>query len=377
MLTTVSNLSATGLFDQSLTESILDSLDFDYPERPVKWSCIDGGGSSLIDKLLETIKQKPTVGKRASSISIDRLNSGEHNMTVQICSEPGPRNYSTVFNTTSLACMQRMDLSEAELHPVQREAIRTLHYDASAKVAIKFSHPWWITRCGVTKAGVASTDSPLRLCVYPSYSLSDDPSMTAVLLCSYTWSQDALRIGALITDNSPHGEEELRELMIRDLARLHARSISYKEIAEAYVTHYAFDWTKDRYCSGAFALFGPGQFSCLYPYLTRPTADAKLHIVGEATSAHHAWLVGGLDSAYRAVHHFLQRFDLHDGLRKLEDLWGESEEMDQGERGTAHFQMQLGKLRPHEFPPHTDHEDLEEYVIVPSEMYSSQKTAIG
>ena len=258
-----------------------------------------------------------------------------------------------------------MDLAKAELHPVQKEAIRSLHYDASAKVAIRFSYPWWITKCGITKAGVASTDSPLRLCVYPSYSLSDGANEPAVLLCSYTWAQDALRIGALVSDTSPEGEEELRDLIIRDLARLHAHTITYEEIAGAYTTHYAFDWAKDQYASGAFALFGPGQFSNMYPYLSRPTADAKLHIVGEAASGHHAWLVGALDSAYRAVHHFLQRFDLHEGLRRLEDQWGTPDEMETGESGTAHLQMRLGRLRPEQHVQLPAYDDLEDYVLVP------------
>lgn len=342
-------LSATGLFDQSLTESVLDSLDFDYPQQPVEWCCIDGGGSLLVEKFLERIESKPQLGKQVTSIAIDRSETNDHNMFVHVRSEPAPRKYSTVFNTTSLACMQRMDLSAAELHPAQKEAIRSLHYDTSAKVAVKFSYPWWRVKCGVTAAGVASTDLPLRLCVYPSYNLSDGPDRPAVLLCSYTWAQDALRIGALVTDNSPHGEDELRDLIIRDLARLHADCISRDEIDQAYISHYAFDWAKDQNTSGAFALFGPGQFSNMYPYLSRPTADAKLHIVGEATSTHHAWLVGSFDSAYRAVHHFLQRFNRHTGLRRLEAQWGTPDEMETGESGTAHLQMMLGRLRPEDF----------------------------
>ena len=286
-------------------------------------------------------------------------------MSVQVNSEALPRKYATIFNTTSLACMQRMDLAKAELHPVQKEAIRSLHYDASTKVAIKFSYPWWITKCDITKAGVASTDSLIRLCVYPSYSLSGEYDEPAVLLCSYTWAQDALRVGALVTDASPAGEEELRDLMIKELGRLHAQSISREEIARAYVTHYALDWTKDPYTSGAFALFGPGQFSGLYPYLSRPTADAKLHIVGEAASANHAWLVGGLDSAYRAVHHFLQRYNLQRGLRKLENQWGVPAEMESGNAGTAHLQMELGRVCPEHAAHGPNADELNEYVIIP------------
>ena len=40
----------------------------------------------------------------------------------------------------------------------------------------------------------------------------------------------------------------------------------------------------DDFSSGAFALFGPGQFRSLYPHLVRPAADSRFHIVGEASS---------------------------------------------------------------------------------------------
>lgn len=41
-------------------------------------------------------------------------------------------------------------------------------------------------------------------------------------------------------------------------------------------------------------------------------ADSRFHIVGEAASAHHAWIVGALDSALRGVWMFLERFRLYD-----------------------------------------------------------------
>ena len=358
-------LSASGLFDQAFTESVIDSLDFDYCVQPVNWHCIDGGTSLIVDRMLEMIKGKVQLKKRVTSIAIDRTIMSESNMVVKVSREEVPRQYATVFNTTSLACMERMDLEGAELHPALKDAIRTLHYDISGKVAIKFNHPWWVTKCGITKAGVASTDLPIRSCVYPSYSISDSTSKPAVLLCSYTWAQDAQRIGSLITDNSPEGEEELMDVILRNLARLHANSISYDEIHEAYMTHYSWDWSKDQYTSGAFALFGPGQFANLYPYLVRPAADAKLHILGEAASAHHAWLVGSLDSAYRAVHHFLQRFELYDGLTKLQLEWGTIGEMETGDKGTAHLQVALGRLRPEEHVWLARADDLDDYVIVP------------
>lgn len=55
--------------------------------------------------------------------------------------------------------------------------------------------------------------------------------------------------------------------------------------------------------AGAFAYFGPQQFSNLYNDVT--VSDGRYIIIGEATSAHHAWLVGAPESAVRGVYQFL------------------------------------------------------------------------
>lgn len=256
--------TSSGLFDQAFSESVIDSFDFDAPTGPgghEDWTCILGGTSLVSLTMQERIKGQVELNKRVHKIFIDHIDSNDANMHVQCSDEPSSRDpYVTVFNTTSLGCLQRMDLTGLDLHPSQKDAIRCLHYDDSAKVAIKFAYPWWIQDCGIISGGVASTDIPLRTCVYPSYNLQD-LNKNAVLLCSYTWSQDALRIGSLISPNSPQGEDELPELMFDDLAKLHERSFPNKTLAEiralisgAYITHHAFSWSHNPYTSGAFAL---------------------------------------------------------------------------------------------------------------------------
>lgn len=68
-------------------------------------------------------------------------------------------------------------------------------------------------------------------------------------------------------------------------------------------------------------------------------------MVGEASSAHHAWIVGALDSAYCAVAKFLIRYDLWDAYAKLVKDWGTVGELEDGEHGTVHLQVMLGKLK--------------------------------
>ncbi|KAJ9662063.1 hypothetical protein H2198_001605 [Neophaeococcomyces mojaviensis] len=347
------NNTSSNLFDQAFTESVIDSFDFDAPEGE-NWSCINGGTSLLMKGMKTAIKGTVQHYKRVKKVTMDE----ESNLIVSVHNESKPRDpYVTVFNTTSLGCLQRIDLTGLSLHPSQKDAIRSLHYDDSAKVAIKFSYPWWITDCGIASGGTGNTDIPLRTCVYPSYNIHDDPKKESVLLCSYTWSQDATRVGSLIKPHSPEGEEELLELMFENLARLHEQNFNTKPdapksrdeikalIKDAYVTHHAFSWSHDPFTSGAFALFGPGQFRNLYPYLSRPAADSRFHICGEHSSAHHAWIVGSLNSAYMAVHRFLNRFDMLDDIEKLKKLWGTVDELDDGYKGTEHLQVALGLLK--------------------------------
>lgn len=352
------NNTSSNLFDQAFTESVIDSFDFDTPnEKPddkENWFCIDGGSSLVTKKMESSIEGSVEHYKRVNKITTDE----NKDLVVSVVNEPKPRKpYTTVFNTTSLGCLQRMDLTGLSLHPSQKDAIRSLHYDDSAKVAIKFSYPWWIKDCGISSGGTGNTDIPLRTCVYPSYNLNDGLDKEAVLLCSYTWSQDATRIGSLINRHSPEGEGELLDLLIENIVRLHAQNFwltsggkgtpnELREIIKgAYVTHHAFSWSHDPFTSGAFALFGPGQFRNLAPYLRRPAADSRFHICGEHTSCHHAWVVGSLNSAYMAVHRFLNRFDMFAEIEKMEAEWGTVDELDTGIEGTEHLQVALGQLK--------------------------------
>jgi len=341
-----------------------------------RWVCIEGGSSVIIDGMLSTLSALPIVSKRVTSIAIERSKPKDLNMRVQVAGEQDPRYYSTVFNSTTLGAAQRMDLSKAELHHVQKDAIRSLRYDASCKVAIRFKSAWWI-KGGIKFGGTAKTDSPIRVCVYPSYNIDDDVDSPAVLLCSYTWAQDAQRMGTLIGSYKPGKNKELKDVILNDLAKLHP-FISLEKLHEQFYEMHAFDWYADPNYSGAFALFGPGQFKNLYPILSRPTADGNLHLIGEgtslsfpppstfpspftnpppATSTHHAWIVGALNSSYRGVYNMLKKYQLEKTpmrrhwqkkIIELQTKWGTIDELDTSPEGTAHLNVLLGRLRGNE-----------------------------
>ncbi|KAJ5780654.1 Amine oxidase [Penicillium paradoxum] len=333
--------TGTGAFDQAFSESVMDSFDFEGLTESeqcltgVKWYSVAGGSSVVIDRMCQQIKSSSTVetGKQVRRIAVDC--SGD--LSVSCKGEAEARDgYATVFSTVPLGCLQRIDTGSLHLDPIQKEAIRCLRYDDSTKVGIKFAYPWWIVDCGMRGGGSATTTLPSRKCVYPSHISAEDWDKPAVLLASYTWGQDASRMGALIgpsstasSDDGEDGGDDLLDLVLHDLAEQHQQhGITYEKLRALYRDHHAFCWGNSRFSSGGFALFAPGQFTNLYPSLSLPAADGKFHIVGEAASIHHGWVVGSLNSAYVAVYRFLRRYGQHRAIRKLEKNWGNVHELD-------------------------------------------------
>ncbi|KAL8954714.1 MAG: hypothetical protein Q9193_007122, partial [Seirophora villosa] len=206
--------SATGQFESAFTEAVMDSIAFDYGEGEENWKSVEGGTNMVTEAVIDMIKTKPTYNKRVTRMALNREAEGENKMEVVTNYDEPVRRYASVINTTTLACLQRVDTTNLELSPTVKIATRTLHYDSATKVAIKFNKAWWITKCGIGSGGVAYTDLPIRACVYPSYNIHDDPEKPAILLCTYSWAQDATRIGSLVGGDSPRGEEELKGLML-------------------------------------------------------------------------------------------------------------------------------------------------------------------
>lgn len=325
----------TSWYDEALSELILETINFSA--KPEDWWCVLGGSQVIAKKMFQTLKNRNAVEWEKRVTKIERLFTTQDkkpeekkpavpdNVKILVTfqgkeGEEEQREYEAVFNSAPLGAMQRMDLRGLNLNWGTKQAIRSLGYGASCKVGIKFKYRWWVEEeflC-ITKGGVGKTDLPIRNCVYPSYNLTEADASTpgrpkpGVLLCSYTWSQEAQRIGALIKKGAdPKSEIELKALLIDNLARLHSPDTDprtydnlHKMIREAYITHFAYDWSTDPGTSGAFAYFGPGQFGAMYPWIANRN-DGNHVIIGEAASAHHAWVVGALESATRGVYQFL------------------------------------------------------------------------
>ncbi|KAL9567493.1 hypothetical protein ACKAV7_008443 [Fusarium commune] len=302
----------TGWYDQALSQCVLDELDFGTPkqtelekelgEKVQYWWCIEGGAQRVAKLMRDKIKQPVQFSSQVEAINAhpkdpDRRNPDKYvpitlsvdrmDPKTKTVKETDKKGYFAVFNSTTLGALQRMNLKDAGLLWGTKQAIRSLGYGASCKVAIKFKTAWWQEESFyIRKGGIAHTDLPLRVCVYPSYNIKEvegNRERSAVLLVSYTWGQDAQRIGALISDKSPE-----------------------------YETHHAYDWYRDQNMSGAFAYFGPCQYSNMWQEIIKPNAFGQLYMVGEAASSHHAWIVGALESVIRAVYVMLEGLNSQD-----------------------------------------------------------------
>jgi len=216
-----------------------------------------------------------------------------------------------VISTIPLGCLQTVGL-DVPLSYNAKVAIRCASYMDSTKVGIKFKSRWWQNPPVSIVGGLTNTDRPTRCVVYPSYGIND-PTAPAVMIASYNWSQDASRFGSLIQGHdSPTEHQIVFDIILRDFVELH--NVPYDFLVDQYVDHFSWNWYHNEFSRGAFAFFGPGQFSELFPVITRPGANGKLHFAGEATSVHHAWVAGAISSAWRAVAEIL----ILDGIPKEE-----------------------------------------------------------
>ena len=142
------------------------------------------------------------------------------------------------------------------------------------------------------------------------------------------------------------------QLVLKNLVEMFDNpAITYNFLASQVDDDHAFEWANDPYTVGAFALFGPGQFSNLYPSLRQSLSGSKNRIMlcGEAASAHHAWISGALYSAATSLHTFLEDNGMTARAAILKALWfgGSIDEMpDEMEEDIMHAIVQLGNWKP-------------------------------
>jgi monoamine oxidase len=201
-------------------------------------------------------------------------------------------------------------------------AVRNLGYESSTKVLLHCRRRFWETDHGIA-GGASLSDQIYRATYYPSDNAvavtepqpmrarfntmyggylngefaPADPSVSAgagVLLASYSWGQDARRIGQL-------APEERVAVVTRQIARIHP------EIAEdGMVDDFAsMFWDSYPWTNASFAELLPGQQSTIHGDTIAP--EGNVHFAGEHTSLDTGWIQGAISSALRAVREIVSR----------------------------------------------------------------------
>ncbi|EFA76998.1 hypothetical protein PPL_09750 [Heterostelium album PN500] len=318
--------TGSGFFDlDSLTEGILNFYDYSGKD----WYYIRGGTYQFAENMVRSIgRRKVELEKRVTKIApgvsrLDSANVTRPTLRVSIDGERNPRVYDHVISTVPLGVLQRIDTTECGLSYKKNEAYRVLTYDRSVKVGMSFKTRWWedpvIMKGKPIFGGQSETDLPIRGVNYPSYGINSTHSGPYTLLVAYTWGQDATRLASIQNDRS-----QLKKLLLENLAVLHR--VDYDFLRAQLVDWEMWNWDEVEFESGSFAGFSPCQFSKYFADITKSEVNGTLHFSGEATSVHHAWIIGALNSAYRAVDQILTTEGWHNLRQKLRDNWGTIDE---------------------------------------------------
>jgi monoamine oxidase len=315
---------SSGWYDRALTETVLEDVAFGWqpgPDPPpTQWFCIDGGAHQIAECMAKYISsRKPDVITFNSKVTSIAFN-GKSGIDVTT-NHAHHHQFSHVISTIPLPVLRTLDLSKAELSPMQANALRELNYGPAVKVGLQFRTAWWTTGTDLEGkplnivGGQSYTDRPLRTIVYPSFG-NVQAGETTTLIASYCWTEDATRMSALIDKD----EKTLLNLVLKELAEIHNVKVDF--LRHELIDHKAWSWSHDPYTMGGYAFFGPGKFESLYTSLNAPAAKGYLHFAGEAISARHAWVEGALDSALKAVHEIVHFPAFQSYKDKFFQNWG-------------------------------------------------------
>ena len=303
---------ATGLeqmYDRSATMLLRDALT----ATGNKFYEIVGGMDMLPRALADRVRGE--IVRRAPVRGIRRAEGGGIQLVVERDGTPTVEECEVVLCAIPFSVLHHLDV-DPPFAPGKAFAVRNLGYESSTKVLLHCRRRFWETEHGIA-GGASLSDLLYRAMYYPSDNAASvtepepmrarfntmyggyrngeftpaDPAVSAgpgVLLASYSWGQDARRLGQL----SP---EERVAVVVRQIARIHP------EIAEPGMIDDSASmfWDSFPWANASFAELLPGQQSTIHHHTVAP--EGNLYFAGEHTSLDTGWIQGALSSALRAV----------------------------------------------------------------------------
>jgi monoamine oxidase len=229
------------------------------------------------------------------------------------------REAACVICALPFAVLRRLDVvgfGDAKL-----EAIRGLSYASSTKVLIHCKERFWEQKPYNIFGGASLSDQISRSTYYPSDNVPENharPTVVAsrargittayslvksvgpaaeeiahgpgVLLGSYSWGQDARRLGSV-------SAAERASIVQNKIARFHP------EIDRAADDNASMCWDENMWAGGAFSFLAPHDQALYLEAAAK--REGSFHFAGEHTSTDQAWIQGAAMSAIRCLEEIL------------------------------------------------------------------------
>jgi len=276
-----------GASTEFLREENIGVWDFEFSE-------IKGGTSRFPMAFFNRLKKKPWMG-----CEVIRLEQNNQRGRVGAVYRTGGRvayeEGDFLICTIPFPVLARIEAVPPFSYEKYR-AIIELGYDSGTKVALMTKYRFWEKKH--IYGGSSKTDLITGAIVYPSDNALDkdgtqplDPAVSdrpGVFIASYTWGQDARRLGAM-----PATQRE--DFVIQQVSQIHPELRTRGMILDRK----SWAWDTYRWSGGAFAFYQPGQFARIHQHVVQP--EGRIYFAGEQCSHSHSWMEGALESAENAV----------------------------------------------------------------------------
>lgn len=277
--------SQTNAFRIGLVEQAI--LNSDFTGQVPTWKTIDNGMCRLPEAAAKLFgEEKITLQASVQSIEHERRR-------VRVGYVKSGTMHYEVFDAVLLAIPASAVhmIPEKPQWPVQlRHGLRAIHYLPLYKIGMQFKSRFWENCPRPSKGGQSTTDLPCRWVVYPSYGIGERGK--GVLLM-YSWMTDS-------NHWLPKSDEEKIAMGLKYLKELYPNVDIHNEYTGK---SFAIEWATNG--PAGVANFYEGQFTHLYPIMLKP--QGNIYFAGDHLSVNHAWIVGALDSAKRAVEQICHR----------------------------------------------------------------------
>jgi monoamine oxidase len=272
------------------------------------------GGMDLLPRGLATLI-KGEIALESPVRGIHRRGDGSVELVVERGGASAPVDCDAVICTIPFSVLHTLDV-DPPFTSAKNLAVRRLGYASSTKVLLHCRRRFWESDQGIA-GGASMSDLLYRATYYPSDNavpvtepipmrarnnsmyggyrdgefVPSDPEVSAgpgVLLASYTWGQDARRLGHL-------PPEERVDVVTRQLARIHPE-IAQAGMVDDFATMF---WDEYPWTNASFAELLPGQQQSMHAAAAKP--EGNVHFAGEHTSLDTGWIQGAVASGLRAV----------------------------------------------------------------------------